>query len=91
MSFLNLKEKKKPFLFLNLLRMAAEILTMCCFFGAAWVRPCCIGMIRVDSYEKGFFLLDLKRPHIARVTLVASAERDATLMDAKSVLFFLTT
>jgi hypothetical protein len=30
--------------------MAAEVLTMCCFFGAAWVHPCCIGMIRVDSY-----------------------------------------
>jgi hypothetical protein len=29
---------------------AAEVLTMCCFFGAAWVRPCCIGMIRVGSY-----------------------------------------
>jgi hypothetical protein len=34
---------------------AAEVLTMCCFFGAAWVRPCCIGMIRVGSY---LFLLD---------------------------------
>jgi hypothetical protein len=45
---LNLKEKNL-FLFLDLLRMAAEILTMCCFFGSAWVRPCCIGMIRVDS------------------------------------------
>jgi hypothetical protein len=30
---------------------AAEILTMCFFFGAAWVRPCCIGMIRVGSYS----------------------------------------
>jgi hypothetical protein len=33
-----------------LLGTAAEVLTMCCFFGAAWVRPCCIGMIRVGSY-----------------------------------------
>jgi phosphoglycolate phosphatase len=37
---------------LDLLGTAAEVLTMCCFFGAAWVRPCCIGMIRVGSYEK---------------------------------------
>jgi heme exporter protein A len=28
----------------------AEVLTMCCFFGVAWVHPCCIGMIRVGSY-----------------------------------------
>jgi hypothetical protein len=35
-----------------LLRVAAEVLTMCCFFGAAWVHPCCIGMIRVASYKK---------------------------------------
>jgi hypothetical protein len=35
-----------------LLGTAAEVLTMCCFFGAAWVRPCCIGMIRVGSYLK---------------------------------------
>jgi hypothetical protein len=37
---------------------------MCCFFGAAWVHPCCIGMIRVASYKKRknpFFLLDLVR------------------------------
>jgi hypothetical protein len=34
-----------------LLGTAAEVLTMCCFFGAAWVRPCCIGMIRVGSYD----------------------------------------
>jgi hypothetical protein len=48
---LNLKEKKKSFSFLlDLLRVAAEVLTMCCFFGTAWVRPCCIGMIRVGSY-----------------------------------------
>jgi hypothetical protein len=33
-----------------LLRVAAEALTMCCFFRAAWVHPCCIGMIRVASY-----------------------------------------
>jgi hypothetical protein len=49
---LNLKEKNL-FLFLDLLRMAAEVLTMCCFFGAAWVRLCCIGMIRAmrpDEY-----------------------------------------
>jgi hypothetical protein len=39
--------------------------------------------------EKGFsFLLDLKRPHIACAISVASAERDATLMDAKSARFF---
>jgi hypothetical protein len=39
--------------------------------------------------EKVFsFLLDLKRPYIARITSVASAERDASLMDSKSVLFF---
>jgi hypothetical protein len=38
--------------------------------------------------RKGFFLLDLKRSYIARVTSVASAERDASLMDAKSMLFF---
>jgi hypothetical protein len=38
--------------------------------------------------EKDFFLLDLKRLHIARITSVASAERDATLMDAKSARFF---
>jgi hypothetical protein len=31
--------------------VAAEVLTMCCFFGAAWVHPCCIGMIRVASYD----------------------------------------
>jgi hypothetical protein len=37
-----------------LLRVAAEVLTMCCFFGAAWVHSCCIGMIRVASYL--FFL-----------------------------------
>jgi hypothetical protein len=35
-----------------LLRVAAEVLTMCCFFGAAWVHSCCIGMIRVASYKK---------------------------------------
>jgi hypothetical protein len=35
-----------------LLRVAAEVLTMCCFFGVAWVHPCCIGMIRVASYKK---------------------------------------
>jgi hypothetical protein len=39
--------------------------------------------------RKGFFLLDLKRHHYARVTSVASAERDATLMDFKSMLFLL--
>jgi hypothetical protein len=33
-----------------LLRMAAEVLTMCCFFVAAWVHPCCIGMTGVSSY-----------------------------------------
>jgi hypothetical protein len=33
-----------------LLRMVAEILTMCCFFGAAWVHPCCIGIMGVGSY-----------------------------------------
>jgi hypothetical protein len=38
--------------------------------------------------KKRFFLLDLKRSYIARVTSVASAERDATLMDAKSARFF---
>jgi hypothetical protein len=41
--------------------------------------------------EKGFFfsfLLDLKRPYLARITSVASAKRDATLMNAKSVRFF---
>jgi hypothetical protein len=38
--------------------------------------------------RKGFFFFDLKRPHIACAISVASAERDATLMDAKSVLFF---
>jgi hypothetical protein len=38
--------------------------------------------------KKRFFLLDLKRFYIARVTSVASAERDATLMDAKSARFF---
>jgi hypothetical protein len=31
--------------------------------------------------KKRFFLLDLKRSYIARVTSVASAERDATLME----------
>jgi hypothetical protein len=40
-----------------LLRIAAEVLTMCCFFVAAWVHPCCIGMTGVSSYkEKTFFL-----------------------------------
>jgi hypothetical protein len=29
----------------------AEVLTMCCFFGAAWMHPYCIGMIRVGSYS----------------------------------------
>jgi hypothetical protein len=43
-----------------LLRVAAEVLTMCCFFGVAWVHPCCIGMIRVASY-KNFFFLDWLR------------------------------
>jgi hypothetical protein len=38
--------------------------------------------------EKDFFLLDLKRPHIACAISVTSAERDATLMDAESVRFF---
>jgi hypothetical protein len=33
--------------------------------------------------EKGFFFLDLKRPHIACAISVASAERYATLMNAK--------
>jgi hypothetical protein len=37
---LNLKEKKKSFSFLlDLLRVAAEVLTLCCFFGAAWMHP----------------------------------------------------
>jgi hypothetical protein len=31
--------------------MAAEVLTMCCFFVAAWVHPCCIGMTGVSSYD----------------------------------------
>jgi hypothetical protein len=44
----------------------------------------------LNKSKKRFFLfLDLKRPHIACAILVASAERDATLMDAKSVRFFL--
>jgi hypothetical protein len=48
---LNLKEKKKPFSFLlDLLGTVAEVLTMCCFFGAAWMHSYCIGMIRVGSY-----------------------------------------
>jgi hypothetical protein len=38
--------------------------------------------------EKGFFLLNLKRPHLARLTSVASAQRDATLMNPESVRFF---
>jgi hypothetical protein len=42
---LDKSKKKKPFLFLDLLGTAAEVLTMCCFFGTAWVHPCCIGMI----------------------------------------------
>jgi hypothetical protein len=42
----------------------AEVLTMCCFFGAAWVHPCCIGMTGVGSYKKRknlFFFLDWLR------------------------------
>jgi hypothetical protein len=38
--------------------------------------------------EKVFSFLDLKRPHIACAISVASAERDATLMNSKSVRFF---
>jgi hypothetical protein len=33
-----------------LLRMAAEVLTMCYFFGTTGMHPCCIGMIKVGSY-----------------------------------------
>jgi hypothetical protein len=51
---INLKENL--FLFLDLLGTVAEVLTMCCFFGAAWMHPYCIGMIRVGSY---FLFLDL--------------------------------
>jgi hypothetical protein len=44
---LNLKEKKKPFLFLNLLGTVAKVLTMRCFSGG----------YEVGSYkkEKDFF------------------------------------
>jgi exodeoxyribonuclease VII large subunit len=39
--------------------MAAKVLTMCYFLGAAWVHPCCIGMIKVGSYKSFSFLLGL--------------------------------
>jgi hypothetical protein len=43
----------------------AEVLTMCCFFDKYWRG--------VGSYkkEKVFSFLDLKRPHLARLTSVA--------------------
>jgi hypothetical protein len=56
---------------------------------SAYLKPVATALNK-SKKKKRFFLLDLKRPHIACAISVASAERDATLMDAKSVLFFLT-
>jgi hypothetical protein len=45
-------------------------------------------MLNKFKKRKDFFFLDLKRPYIACAISVASAERDATLMGAKSARFF---
>jgi hypothetical protein len=58
------------------------------FPNSANLNPVATALNKSKKRKRFFLFLDLKRPHIACAISVASAERDATLMDAESVRFF---